>query len=80
MASEKDNGGGSAATPETPKVKPTDKQISLLAIIMQNVEDQPKINVSSSKTLIPPTRCFSPHLPDSDQNIQKKAKRKSNKS
>ncbi|ROW12881.1 hypothetical protein VPNG_04724 [Cytospora leucostoma] len=44
MASEKDNGSGSATTPETPKGKPTDKQMNLLAIIMQNVEDQPKIN------------------------------------
>lgn len=45
MASEQvDFGNGSDAAPETPKAKPSDKQMNLLAIIMQNVEDQPKIN------------------------------------
>ncbi|KUI73577.1 hypothetical protein VM1G_09270 [Cytospora mali] len=45
MASEKDDvGNGNTAAPESPKPKPTEKQINLLAIIMQNIEEQPKIN------------------------------------
>ncbi|ROW06429.1 hypothetical protein VMCG_04422 [Cytospora schulzeri] len=45
MSSEKDDvSSGSGAAPETPKAKPSDKQMNLLAIIMQNIEDQPKIN------------------------------------
>lgn len=55
MASEKsDSGNGSGAAPETPKGKPSEKQMNLLAIIMQNIEDQPKINVSTYLSPPPP--------------------------
>lgn len=67
MASEQsDFGNGSGAAPETPKAKPSDKQMNLLAIIMQNIEDQPRINVRPhpSSPLPPPSPPIS-HLPPS---------------
>lgn len=69
MTSEKsDTGNASGAAPETPKSKPSDKQMNLLAIIMQNIEDQPKINVSSY--LSAPSLIYSP---SSIQDPQRKA-------
>lgn len=73
MASEQvDFGNGSDAAPETPKAKPSDKQMNLLAIIMQNVEDQPKINVSSY--LLPP--CSPSPKPKTIRNATPRSGRK----